>query len=378
MTVQIALFVAYFVVVFGVGWYCLRLTRDETDYWIAGGKLGWLLGGASMGATHASAGTFVGTIGVIYTAGWSFAWIVLSIPIAYWFMAAVLAPRFTRTKELTLPAFMEARYDSTAVRRLAAVIILVATVVYVQAQIVAGGIIANIVFGVPTSWGMVGFTIILLAYTSIGGMLAVVYTDFIQLVIMIVGIVTALPLALRHVGGIEPLFAYVQAVKPETFTWESFPPALLFTMGLAFTLGTIATPEKLVRLYAMKDMRAIRRGVLLAIIVATGLNLMIFVIGPHEHRALPRPSKRRPRDADGRPSGLADGHGLGAPRGDCRGHHVDGGLAHARRGLSARPRHLRNAPPGFEPRKAPLDRPSRDSRGRLDPPRAHHERCGGR
>jgi SSS family transporter len=278
MTVQVVLFVAYFVVVFGVGWYCLRRTRDETDYWIAGGKLGWLLGGASMGATHASAGTFVGTIGVIYTAGWSFAWIVLSIPIAYWFMAAVLAPRFTRTKELTLPAFMETRYDSTAIRRLAAVIILVATVVYVQAQIVAGGIIANIVFGVPTSWGMVGFTIILLAYTSIGGMLAVVYTDFIQLVIMIVGIVTALPLALRHVGGIEPLFVYVQAVKPETFTWESFPPALLFTMGLAFTLGTIATPEKLVRLYAMKDMRAIRRGVLLAILVATGLNLMIFVI----------------------------------------------------------------------------------------------------
>jgi len=278
MTIQVGLFVAYFVVVFGVGWYCLRLTRDETDYWIAGGKLGWLLGGASMGATHASAGTFVGTIGVIYTAGWSFAWIVLSIPIAYWFMAAVLAPRFTRTKELTLPSFMETRYYSTAVRRLAAVIILVATVVYIQAQIVAGGIIANIVFGVPTTWGMVGFTLILLAYTSIGGMLAVVYTDFIQLVIMIVGIVTALPLALRHVGGIESLFTYVQAVKPETFTWESFPPALLFTMGLAFTLGTIATPEKLVRLYAMKDMRAIRRGVLLAILVATGLNLMIFVI----------------------------------------------------------------------------------------------------
>ena len=69
----------------------------------------------------------------------------LSIPLAYWFMAAVLAPRFTRSKELTLPAFIETRYYSKAVRRLAAVIILIATVVYVQAQIVAGGIISNIV-----------------------------------------------------------------------------------------------------------------------------------------------------------------------------------------------------------------------------------------
>ena len=49
-------------------------------------------------------------------------------------------------------------------------------------------------------------------------------------------------------------------------------------MGIAFTLGGIATPEKLVRLYAMKDMPTIRRGILLAIIIATGLNLMIFVI----------------------------------------------------------------------------------------------------
>ena len=69
MSVQIVLFSLYFVVIFAIGWYSLKRTRDESDYWIAGGKLGWLLGGATIGATHASAGTFVGTIGVIYTAG---------------------------------------------------------------------------------------------------------------------------------------------------------------------------------------------------------------------------------------------------------------------------------------------------------------------
>lgn len=277
-TVQLLLFGLYFVTVFVIGWLCMKHTRDEKDYWIAGGKLGWVLGGATLAATHASAGTFVGTIGVIYTVGWSFSWLVLSIPFAYWFMAAVLAPRFTRVQELTLPAFIETRYYSKNVRRLAASIILVATVVYVQAQIIAGGLIVNIVFGVPRTWGMVGFTVVLLLYTAVGGMLAVVYTDFIQLVVMVLGIVAALPLALRQVGGVERLFDYVVAVKPDTFDWQSFPPGLLFTMGLAFTLGTVATPEKLVRLYIMRDMRAVRRGVLFAMIAATGLNLMIFVI----------------------------------------------------------------------------------------------------
>lgn len=278
MTTQMWVFVGYFLVVFAIGWYSMRRTRTEEDYWIAGGNLGWFIGGATLAATHTSAGTFVGTIGVMYTAGWSFGWVLISIPLAYWFVAAVLAPRFTAVKQLTLPAFMEARYYSKKVRGLSALIVLIATVVYIQAQILAGGIIANIVFGIPTQWGMVAFTLILLAYTVIGGMVAVVYTDAFQLVVMCLGALFALPLALRQVDGMENLFALVESAHPLVFTWDTMPATLLFTMGLAFFLGSIATPEKLIRLYAMKDMPTIRRGILFAVVVVTGINLIVFVI----------------------------------------------------------------------------------------------------
>ena len=278
MTTQAWVFLGYFLVVFGIGWYSLRATRDETDYWIAGGELGWFTGGATMAATHTSAGTFVGTIGVMYTAGWSFGWVLLSIPLAYWFMVAVLAPRFTRQKELTIPAFIETRYYGKGVRGLAAGIILIATVVYIQAQIVAGGLIANTVFGIPTAWGMVGFTAILLVYTVVGGMVAVVYTDAFQLVVMGLGAMFAVPLALRQVDGLGGLLALVQSAHPLVFTWETMPATLLLTMGLSFFLGGVATPEKLIRLYAMKDMRTIRRGVLFAIVMILGINLLVFVL----------------------------------------------------------------------------------------------------
>ncbi|HSR41693.1 MAG TPA: hypothetical protein VLL48_05970, partial [Longimicrobiales bacterium] len=278
MSVQLGIFGVYFLVIAVIGWYSLRQTSTESDYWIAGGQLGWLLGGATIAATNTSAGTFIGTIGVVHEVGWSFAWVALSLPLAYWFTAAVLAPRFTRVRELTLPAFLEARYDSKGVRALGAVIILVATVVYVQAQIVAGGLIANIAFGVPTRWGMVGFTAILLAYTIVGGMVAVVYTDFAQLVIMVLGAAIALPLAARQLDGFGGMLEYAAAANPTAFTWEGLPPSLLFTMGLAFMLGAVSTPDRLIRLYAMKDMPTIRRGILLAIVVATGLNLLVFVL----------------------------------------------------------------------------------------------------
>ncbi|HVS64565.1 MAG TPA: sodium:solute symporter family protein [Thermoanaerobaculia bacterium] len=278
MTLQLTVFLSYLVLVFALGAFAMRLTRDEDDYWIAGGRLGWLLGGATLAATHASAGTFIGTIGVIYTVGWSFSWLVLSIPIAYWFTAAVLAPRFTRTRQLTLPAFLESRYDSRGVRVLGAAIILIATVVYIQAQVVAGGLIANVVLGVEPLTGMVAFTLILIVYTVVGGMIAVVYTDLLQLVVMVLGAALAVPLAIHDAGGAGSLLAWVQATRPMAFRWDAMPGTLLFTMGLAFTLGSVATPEKLIRLYAMKDLTTIRRGVLLAIVVTTVMNLMVFVL----------------------------------------------------------------------------------------------------
>lgn len=278
MSIRAVVFASYFVLVFALGWLSLRRTESETDYWIAGGKLGWLVGGSTLAATHTSAGTFIGTIGVIYTVGWSFSWLVLTVPLAYWFIAAVLAPRFTKDQKLTLPEFLEARYESQGVRGVSAVVILIATVVYVQAQIVAGGLIANTVFGIPVEIGMIAFTVILLAYTVVGGMVAVVYTDFIQLVIMTVGVIFAAPLAIQAVGSTGALVDALSVVRPRFFSWDGLPTTLLITMGLAFFLGSVSTPEKLIRLYAMRDMRTIRRGILLAILAITGINLLVFIL----------------------------------------------------------------------------------------------------
>jgi Na+/proline symporter len=80
------------------------------------------------------------------------------------------------------------------------------------------------------------------------------------------------------VDGLGGLLTLVESAHPLVFTWETLPATLLLTMGLSFFLGGIATPEKLIRLYAMKDMRTIRRGVLFAIVMILGLNLLVFVL----------------------------------------------------------------------------------------------------
>ena len=109
-------------------------------------------------------------------------------------------------------------------------------------------------------------------------MLAVVYTDFLQMLIMIVGTIVSVPLALLHFESMSSLIAQVELIKPLAFDWNGFPTVLLITLSLAFFLGSVATPEKVIRLYAMKDMKAIRRGILLAIVVVTGINLLVFIL----------------------------------------------------------------------------------------------------
>ena len=278
MPTQIIIFAGYFLVVLGIGYFGLRATKDDTDFFIAGGNLGWIIGGATVASTQMSSGLFIGTIGLMYTVGWSFAWVVFVFPIAYWFMVAVIAPRFTRQRKLSLPDFFATRYHSDAARVIAAIIILIAFVVYISAQVVAGGLIANTVFGIPAQTGMVIFTLILITYTVIGGMVAVVYTDFLQMMIMLLGAVIAVPIVLRQVGGLDNLFVLASEANPVALTWEAMPPSLLFTLGLAFLLGAIARPEQLIRFYAMKDMATIRRGIGFVIILVGAAHALVFLL----------------------------------------------------------------------------------------------------
>ncbi len=275
---QILVIGAYLLLTLGLGYLGLRLTKTDEDFYIAGGNLGWAVGGATIAATQMSSGLFIGTIGIIYAVGWSFAWVVFVFPLAYWLMVAVIAPRFTRQRKVSLPDFLATRYYSRAARVIGAVIIVIAFTVYISAQVIAGGLIGNALFGIPVETGMVGFMLIVLAYTAIGGMVAVVYTDFLQMMIMIVGAALAIPIVLSHTGGLNSLLGLVDSAAPVTFTWEGMAPSLLITLGLAFFLGAVARPEQLVRFYAMKDMATIRKGVGFVIILVGLAHSLVFIL----------------------------------------------------------------------------------------------------
>lgn len=266
------------VLMLAVGVISSRFIRDPADYWIAGGRFGWPLGGAGMAATQMSAGLYIGTIGLMYTVGWSFAWVVIVFPISYWLMTVYIAPKFKRFGQFTLPDYIGHRYYSHAARLVAVLVIVISYVVYIMAQIKAGGMIAQSLVGISSEAGMIAFTIFLMGYVFIGGIIAETVSDFIQMMIMLLGGFVAIPLALRHTGGLDALMATVHAQAPKMFTWEAMPPALLFSMALAFFLGAFGRPEQLARFYMIRDVPSIRWAIGFCNVLVGLAHFSVFVL----------------------------------------------------------------------------------------------------
>jgi SSS family transporter len=261
-----------------IGYLASRTIKDARDFWVAGGKLGWVVGGATIAATQMSAGLFIGTIGLTYNVGWTFFWVVFCFPLSYWLLAWLIGPKFRRFAKFTLPDFIGTRYYGNLARIIAAVLIIPCFLVYIVAQLKAGGMILNVVYGFPEITGAVLFFVVIIIYTAVGGMIADAYTDLIQMIIMLIGAAVAVPLVLLNLGGISETFRIDTLIRPGLTDWGGIPIGMLVGLFFAFFIGSFGRPEILTRFYTMKDERTIKKGILFVIILVGVTHLLCFIL----------------------------------------------------------------------------------------------------
>ncbi|MGH3585347.1 MAG: sodium:solute symporter family protein [Pseudonocardia sp.] len=270
----------FLIVIIVEGWRSYRSTSGETDFFVAGRTVGPWLGGASIAATQMSAGTFVGTVGIHYTTGASFMWGWAGIWSAFVLSAYFIAPRLRRyaheRNALTFPDFVADRFGGKVPRAVVSSLLVLSYLVFMSAQYQAGGIILETVFGIPYVWGAVILLVLVVGYTVIGGMTAVIRTDFLQQIAMAVGVVIGLPLLISHAGGLSALATALPTVAPE-FTGWSFGWADMAGFWLGFGLAGLCAPYLLLRFYAMPDDRTCRRasGVALLFVLLTGICIAV-------------------------------------------------------------------------------------------------------
>ncbi|MCA9731137.1 sodium:solute symporter [candidate division KSB1 bacterium] len=204
----------YFLIILGLAWWVIKQRQDtSTDYFLAGRHLGWFIVGASIFASNIGSEHLVGLAGSGATDGVAMAhyelhaWCLLVLG---W----VMVPFYLRSKVFTMPEFLERRF-SPAARTTLSVISLVAYVLTkIAVGIFAGGIVFSVLLpdinfmGMDSFWvGSILVIILTGAYTILGGLRAVAYTEALQTVILIFGSILVTIYGLEALGGWSELRA---------------------------------------------------------------------------------------------------------------------------------------------------------------------------
>jgi SSS family transporter len=233
-----------------------------------------------LAATQISAGTFVGTLGRHYFTGVSWIWIWFGVWAGWLTSALVVAPKLRRFGALTVADYVGKRFASERARTLAAALIIITYTIYLTAQFQASGEIAMAVFGVRPIYAMAALIASTALYTLLGGVRSSSYVDFLQTVLMILGLLLGVPIVLYTFGGLQPLGEYLWSLDPRiTEWWFSWRELAATSIAFGFTLA--AAPYEMTRYYSMRDVATVRYaiGISMAIQAIIGSSVMILGLG---------------------------------------------------------------------------------------------------
>ncbi|MES1244048.1 MAG: hypothetical protein ABUT39_20765 [Acidobacteriota bacterium] len=263
----IAIALLYLAASVGIGVWSLRRTRSSRDFWIAGQGLGVVVTGIATMAAAFSGFVFVGGPGLTYRIGLSSLFINASIGFTAALLGWSLAKRLRLLAEVgdvyTVPDAILCRYRSRTASGAAAVAVLIGTVGYLGAQLLALGTVLESALGLQ-SWALAVAlgTAVLLFYSTAGGMVAGVWTDVFQGALMLLTAVAVFLYAMDAGGGFGGIARSIST--SETFGRQFLEPfgktPVLMPLGFFFVfgIGVLGQPHMLHKFFMLRDPRRLK------------------------------------------------------------------------------------------------------------------------
>lgn len=260
-------FAAYLLVMIGIGFMAWRRTRTFDDYILGGRSLGSYVTALAAGASDMSGWLMMGLPGALYLGGASEAWIAIGLVVGAWcnwkYVAGPLRVYTERTRNaLTLPDYFTHRFadESKLLRILSALVILVFFAIYCASGIVAGARLFESMFGLPYAQAMFWGAAVTIAYTFIGGFLAVSWTDTVQATLMIFALLLVPTFTVIGVGGLAPAMDLIEQVDPARLQWVGAGGVVAIVSSMAWGLGYFGQPHVLARFMAADSLATIPRA----------------------------------------------------------------------------------------------------------------------
>ncbi len=284
MTVKIILLVLFFLSMIVVGIYARKHTKNVEGFVLGGRSVGPWLTAFAYGTSYFSAVVFVGYAGQF---GWRFGvastWIGIGNALIGSLLAWVVLGRRTRVmsqhlEAKTMPDFFGRRFDSQKLKTVASAIVFIFLIPYTASIYNGLSRLFGMAFDVPYYVCVIGMAFFTAVYVILGGYMATAINDFIQGIIMLVGIVAVIAAVLNGQGGFMNAIGELSNIPSDVAVTQGqegaftsfFGPDPLSLLGVIVltSLGTWGLPQMIGKFYAIKNEKAINTGTVISTIFA--------------------------------------------------------------------------------------------------------------
>lgn len=274
---QFVLFGVYAAILIAIAIYSSRRTTSLKDFFLGGRNVGPWMSAFAYGTTYFSAVIFVGYAGRF---GWNFGlsavWIGIGNALIGSFLAWLVLAKKTRSMThalgvSTMPAFFQARFGSKNLKIFSALLIFVFMVPYSASVYQGLSYLFEAAFGIPFIYCILAMTVLTAIYLVMGGYFATALSDFVQGLIMLVGVVLVVSRVITNpaVGGFSAGMSKLFQMDPAlTSLFHTTNIVKLISLVLLTSLGSWGLPQMVHKFYAIRDERAINKATVISTIFA--------------------------------------------------------------------------------------------------------------
>ncbi|UCS93114.1 sodium:solute symporter family protein [Echinicola marina] len=260
--IDVGIFILYMIIMLGVGFYFMRNNQGQDDYYVGGRSIGHWHIGLSVVATDVGGGFSIGLGGLGFAMGLSGSWMLFTGLIGAWLAAVFLIPKVKSNPAFanfyTFPQIFQYLFNRP-VGIASGIICFVGYLGFTSSQLLAGAKLASGTFkGLDLNLALLIMGIIAVVYTVMGGLKAVIYTDTIQWVILLLGFsLIGLPISYHHVGGWEAIHETLpkEFFSLSNLTWQDMANWGITILPIWFVGMTLYQ-----RIFASRDVKSAKRA----------------------------------------------------------------------------------------------------------------------
>ena len=283
--IAIIFFIAIIALTLGITAWAARKNKGTASHYVAGGQIKGWQNGLAIAGDYLSAASFLGIAGAIALTGFGGFYLSIGFLVAYLVVLLLVAEPMRNLGKYTFADMLASRFNTSAVRSVAALSTLAISMFYMIAQLNGAGALIGLLLGFPYWLSVILIGILMTVYIVAGGMVATTWIQIVKAVLLIIGALTLSILVLANFN-FNPL-ALFAAVENEVGNEALIPPpptslALsldVVSLNLALVLGTAGLPHILIRFLTVPDAKTARSSIITATWIIGGFYLLTPILG---------------------------------------------------------------------------------------------------